>query len=270
MAFGPVLALKMLELSTRFSGITTSVAARKHEISRSVAIAKAKGNLRYIDRATAAKKGNARGAGPLTNPDGSPVRTRTQGRTAIRRAIETRAAKGGKTGVRVAEKVVFSLPNDFTGKPAREALDQVLRRLVGDSEAVAFGVIHTDRPDNLHCHILAVDGRESIAAARKRRPDAKRIRRQDHLRMNDRGRPKELRQLIAAEINAVADRHGLTKVEHRSFKDRGITREPGSHIGPQQIARTIRETGQRLRSRFAATRIGPQVAQRGSRGCELG
>lgn len=258
----------MIELSTRFTGISTA-ATKTGRMSVGKAMGKAKAHLRYIDRATAAKKGDARGAGSLTNPDGLPVRTRAQGRAAIRRAIEARAAKGGQTGARVAEKVMFSLPNDFAGKPAREALDRILRRLVGDSEAVAFGVIHTDRPDNLHCHILAVDGLESVAAARRRRPDAKRVRRQDHLRMNDRGRPKELRQLIAAEINAVADRHGLTKVEHRSFKDRGITREPGSHLGPQQIARTIRETGQRLRSRFTAARRGPQAAQRAPRGREL-
>lgn len=259
----------MIELSTRFTGISTA-ATKSGRMSSRKALGKAKANLRYIDRATAAKKGDARGAGPLTNPDGSPVRTRAQGRFAIRRAIEARASKGGKTGARVAEKLMFSLPNDFAGKPAREALDRVLRRLVGDSEATAFGVIHTDRPENLHCHILAVDGPESIAVARKRRPDAKRVRRQDHLRMNERGRPKELRQLIAAEINAVADRYGLTKVEHRSFKDRGITREPGSHLGPQQIARTIRETGQRLHSSLTAARRSPPTAYKAPNGRDLG
>jgi len=258
----------MIELSTRFSGISTAV-TKSGRMSPGKALEKAKANLRYIDRATAAKKGDARGAGLLMNPDGSPVRTRAQGRVAIRRAIEARAAKGGKTGARVAEKVMFSLPNDFAGKPAREALERVLHQLVEDSEAVAFGVIHTDRPENLHCHILAVDGPESISAARKRRPDAKRVRRQDHLRMNERGRPKELRQLIAAEINAVADQYGLTKVEHRSFEDRGIVREPGSHLGPQRIAQAIRETGRRLHRRLTSAQRTSQTAHKALKRREL-
>jgi hypothetical protein len=32
-------------------------------------------------------------------------------------------------------------------------------------------------------------------------------------------------------------------VEHRSFIDRGIVREPGAHMGPQKRARMEREAG---------------------------
>lgn len=259
--------LTMIELSTRFTGISTAT-TKSGRLSMVQAIAKAKAHLRYIDRATATKNGDVLAAGPLTNTDGSHLRTRSQGRAAIRRAIEARATRGGQTGARIAEKLMFSLPNDFSGKPAREALDRILKCLIGDSDAVAFAVIHTDRPNNLHCHIIAVDGPESIPAARKRRPSAKRVRRQDHLRMNERGRPKELRQLIAAEINAVADRYKLTRVEYRSFEDRGITREPGSHLGPQQIARNISETAQRLRKRISAGRTPAQTIQNANRASE--
>jgi len=232
----------MIELSTRFSGISTSEKAKDGGLSIEKAAMKAKANLRYIARSSAVKKGNAAGAGMVKNPDGSVVRNASEGRAAIRRAIDTRSQKGGKNGKRVAEKMMFSLPNDFAGKPAREALRRVLHMLVADSDALAYGAIHTDRPDNLHCHILAIDGQESVASARKRRPDAKRVRRCDQLRMNERGRPREVRKAIAREINAVAEIYGLTKVEHRSFKDRGITREPGLHVGPQQIARIKRDS----------------------------
>lgn len=244
----------MIELSTRFSGITTSDKTRSHPLSRAQAVEKAKANLRYIDRRAAVKRGNAKGVGPLRLDNGGRARNRLEGRAAIRRAIEARAARGGKNGSRVAEKMMFSLPNDFAGKPAREALERVLRKLTGDSEAVAFGVIHTDRPDNLHCHVLAVDGPESLASARRRRPNAKRVRRRDHLRMNDRGRPKEIRKLIADEINTVADLYNLTRVEHRSFKERGVTDEPGTHIGPQRIAKTAREGSEMLAGHRAPQR----------------
>lgn len=209
------------------------------------AAAKAKANLRYIARSTAVKKGHALGAGDMRNPDGSQVKSPSEGRAAMRKAIDARSITGGKNGKRVAEKMIFSLPNDFAGKPAKEALRRIMQKLVGDGEAIAYGVIHTDRPDNLHCHILAVDGQESVESARKRSPNAKRVRRRDQLRMNERGRPREVRRIIAEEINAVATSYGLTKVEHQSFKDRGITREPGAHMGPQQKARLEREDLQR-------------------------
>lgn len=230
----------MLELTMRCSGISSSPKAR-NGLTPSGASAKAKAHLRYIDRRSAARAKDARGAGRLLNPDGSPVRTRAQGRAAIRRAISARAQRGGVNGSRVAEKFIFSLPNDFEGDAAREALGRILKRLVADSDAVAYGVIHTDRPDNLHCHILAVDGAESVESARQRRPDAKRVRRQDQLRMGGLGRPKEIRAMIAKEINAVAVKRGLTMVEHRSFETRGIVRLPSTHIGPKRLARAARE-----------------------------
>lgn len=252
-----------LELTTRFAGISSSPKARGG-LSPSDAAAKAKANLRYIDRRSAARPKDARGAGRLLKPDESPVRTRTEGRAAMRRAIDARAGRGGKNGSRVAEKIVFSLPNDFKGDAAREALVRVLHRLVGDSDAVAYGVIHTDRPGNLHGHILAVDGPESVEAARQRRPNAKRLRRRDQLRMGDMGRPREIREMIAAEINAVAKRRKLTMVEHRSFKARGIERLPGSHLGPQQIARLARDAAQKVQDRIAPQRRTrrPQPPQR--------
>lgn len=244
----------MLELTMRCAGISSSPKARGG-LTATKASAKAKAHLRYIDRRSATRTKDARGAGRLMNPDGTPVRTRAQARAAIRSAIDTRAQRGGKNGSRVAEKLIFSLPNDFQGDAAREALGRILTRLVADSDALAYGVIHTDRPDNLHCHILAVDGAESIEAARKRRPDAKRIRRQDQLRMGDLGRPKELREMIAEEINAVARKRGLTTVEHRSFEARGIAKLPGSHVGPQRIARTARDTPRSRTTAHARARL---------------
>ena len=248
----------MLELTMRCSGISSSPKARGG-LTPPGAAAKAKAHLRYIDRRSAARAKDARGAGRLLNPDGSPARTRAQGRAAIRRAIDARAQRGGKNGSRVAEKLIFSLPNDFQGDAAREALGRVLARLVADSDAVAYGVIHTDRPDNLHCHILAVDGPESVESAQKRRPGAKRTRRQDQLRMGNLGRPKELRAMIAEEINVVATKRGLTMVEHRSFEARGIERLPGSHMGPQRLARAAKEATQRLRGHMTrSAKVRPQ------------
>ena len=77
--------------------------------------------------------------------------------------------------------------------------------------------------------------------------------------MGNLGRPKELRAMIAEEINVVATKRGLTMVEHRSFEARGIERIPGSHMGPQRLARAAKEATQRLRGHMTrSAKVRPQ------------
>jgi hypothetical protein len=242
----------MLELSFKIRGISTSAKARRSSGSRREAVGRAKAHLRYIDRPGAVSSrmwyGLEDEAGKIR-----PVEAdRGRARAAMRAAIEDRAGQGGKTGARVAEKIMFSLPNDFDEAAARKALAKVIGGLVGDSEAKAFGVIHRDKPGNLHCHLELIDGRESERAARKRNPDAKRLRRRQHLRFGDLGRPKEVRAFISQQINAVADERGLSGVEHRSFKERGISRLPGQHSGPERIARQQRDQAKKAEERRRA------------------
>ena len=86
-----------------------------------------------------------------------------------------------------------------------------------------------------------MDGLESIAAAKARRPDAQRVRRADALRLNEGGNRQEVRERIAATINAVAAPAGRRLAEVRSFKERGIDREPQRHEGPQVADKLARE-----------------------------
>lgn len=233
----------MLELTTRFTGISTSPQARSGGLSVSDAATKAKANLAYITRPSAL--GNEDGKillrGDFRTPDGERVQTHHEAKAAMRAAIDERAARGGKRGTRVAEKMIFSLPNDFPPDAQHETLKRLMARLGdGSREAKMIGTIHRDKASNLHGHILAVDGAETEERARMRRPDAKRVRRRDVIRLGERGRPKELRGLFAEVINEVADERGLTRVEHRSFKERGLT-DPTKHEGPTRRAQ--RRTG---------------------------
>ena len=111
-----------------------------------------------------------------------------------------------------------------------------------DSEAFGMAAIHTDKRGNPHAHFLFVDGLESLDAAKARRPDAKRVRRADALRLNEGGNRQEVRERVAAAINATAAPAGRRLAEVRSFKDRGIDREPQRHEGPQvadKLARSL-------------------------------
>lgn len=223
----------MLELTTRFTGITTSPKARNGGLNPAGAASKAKANLRYITRLSALDdNGTILSRGYFHTPTGERVKTHHQLKAAMRRAIDERALKGGERGIRVAEKMIFSLPNDFPPNAQREALRRIMRSLADNSrETKIIGTIHHDKTHNLHGHILAIDGLETQAQARARRPEAKRVRRREVIRLGDRGRPKELRELFAKIINQVASEQGLTGVEHRSFRERGLV-APTMHEGP--------------------------------------
>lgn len=119
--------------------------------------------------------------------------------------------------------------------------------LAGSPDVKVYAAIHTDRPNNLHAHFLVIDGLETREQARKRVGNsAKRVRPRSAVRLNDRGRPKELRKIFARAINEVAACRGLTQVEYRSFKERGKSRSPGNHRGPRRVNRNRRERGQIL------------------------
>lgn len=219
-----------LELTTIFRGISTSPKSRAG-LSPKAAADKAKANLRYITRDDA-------GPGFLV-ADGAGVRRGDKDDLAATRdALSARAQGGGKTGVRVAEKMTISLPNSWTGGAWRDAVNRIAGIVApAGSEAQAIIALHTDKPKNPHIHVLAIDGLESAAAARARTPQGQRPRRRNALRLGDMGRPREMREAIAEALNEVAKQRGLDGVEWRSFEDRGLSQTPGKHRGPEKRRR---------------------------------
>lgn len=217
-----------LELTTTFRGISTAT------LTPADAAGKTAANLRYITRESAARL-------MFEKRQGEPVRILKRENlgdtlTHLRKRAKDRSEEGGKNGRRVADKIMFSLPNSWDAKTTLEATQAVCRVLAPEgSEVELLAAIHTDKENNRHVHITALDGQESLESAKARRPDAKRVRRQNVIRLSESGkeRPKQLRAEIAHALNAVADRAGAERVEWRSFEDRGITdREPGKHQGP--------------------------------------
>lgn len=238
-----------MELTTRISGISTSPAARD-SLTPSAASAKAIANLRYITRPSAVASSGVSifSRGLFLDPDGTRTRSLSGILASMRAAIRERSTKGGKTGTRVAEKVILSLPNEFDEEASGHAVQLILRRLAsGSQEVKAIGVLHHDRPGNKHAHLLLLDGAETEEQARKRRPDAKRVRRQDVLRFGDMGRPKEVRALIAQAIRDTAQEFGIScSVEHLSFEDRGLT-HPTKHHGTRPGPAALVKAQNRIR-----------------------
>lgn len=216
------------EMSFTLKHISTSSKVRK-PISVSDAVGKSKANITYITRQNAATDEDILYA----TANGVEIGERKKCE-AMRAAIDERANRHREgVGIRLADKMMLSLPADATPEEHRKMATAVMRHLVNDSEASALGAIHRDREGNPHLHILYVDGLETQAAAKIRRPEAKRVRRQDNGRLNDGGRPKELRAEFAEIINEVGQKNGRNFAEHRSFKERGLEATPQVHEGVQ-------------------------------------
>lgn len=256
-----------LELSTTFRGISTAT------LTPADAAGKAAANLRYITRESAAKM-------MLERREGGPVQVLNrenlaQTLTHFRAKAKARSEEGGQNGRRVAEKMMFSVPNSWSAKTTLNATAEVCRMLAPEGSKVELvAAIHTDKENNRHVHVFAFDDEESLESAKARRPDAKRVRRQNVIRLSETGgeRHKQLRADIAHALNRVAARDGAEQVEWRSFEDRGIAdREPGKHHGPAKprlkehhraaVAAAERAEAERLaRRKKAAQRAAQRLA----------
>ena len=225
------------EASVRLSHISTSSKAR-NGLSKTDAVATAKAHLRYITRDDAAEPGNviAWADGGLVLGDTDQLKERA------RAAIDQRAEKHNDAyGVRLNDKLMVSLPNDAPITEQRQMVTDILSEFCGDSSAFGMAAIHTDKEGNKHAHFSFVDGPESLEAAKARRPDAKRVRRADHLRLNEGGNRQYVRHRVANCINEIARFNGRRIAEVRSFADRGIEREPQKHEGPQVADKLARD-----------------------------
>ena len=229
-----------LELTTRFKGISTSPAARAKCQTAAQALKRCYSSLNYIARDNAS--GNIVWAG-LINDDGSPAQTVKDARLALRQRFRNEAEKGGRVGRRIATTGIVSLPNSWTDEVIKSAMHRLALELAPpDSEASVLIVQHIDKANNAHLHFLAVDGVESLEAAKRRaKPDSQRIRRQNVQRFNERGAPKRWRQRIADVLNETASEHDVAGVEWRSFKERGLRRRAKKREDVGERARKARE-----------------------------
>ena len=224
------------ETTVRLTHISTSSKARSG-LSVADAVGAAKAHLRYITRDDAAQPGDviARSNGVIL--DGSPDDLKA----AAREAIDKRSQRHTDAyGVRLADRLIVSLPRDATMDEQRTMCAAILADFTADSEAFGMAAIHTDKRGNPHAHFLFVDGLESIAAAKARRPDAQRP--QGRRLAPERGRQS------AGGARAYRRHHQRRSSPSRpqagrgaQFQERGIDREPQRHEGPQVADKLARE-----------------------------
>lgn len=198
---------------------------------------RATSNLRYITRSAAIWDGDIIGHSQGVTMIAENPADRIAAREMTLWALDARAAKHRPTtGIRLADTMIISLPRDASPEHHREMVAGIVADLGGESDAWLIGAIHRDREGNPHAHLLAIDGLETEAQAKARRPNATRVRRADALRLNQGGNRQALRARIAAQINTVSEREGYRKAEVRSYEARGIERTPTHHYGPTKQA----------------------------------
>lgn len=240
-----------LELTTRFRGISTSKTSGSKRNSAHATASKAVGhamaNLRYITREDAQADvawfgKSAQDVAEKLGPNPNPEEQKKALHSNMRKSLDERAEGGGKCGKMVATRVTISVPNSWPEDAQDDALIRIGNYFAPpDSDVLAVGALHRDKPENRHIHYLIKDGKETEHAALMRLAkefkagqSPKRVRRRDVNRFNgDLGRPKQIRADIAQILNNIASERGLERVEWKSFKERGIERTPTEHRGPE-------------------------------------
>lgn len=173
----------------------------------------------------------------LLLPPGAPAWA--QDRAALWNAAELREKH---PRARPAREIEVGFPQEFNAGQRRAAGLAVAQLIVDRYGAVADVAWHAPGPQgddrNYHCHVLfTTRGFENGDWSKTKN------RALDDIH-GGREEIRHLRQAVADIFNAIAARDRLNIcVEHRSFADRGLDREPTQHLGP--IATQMERRGTR-------------------------
>ena len=145
-----------------------------------------------------------------------------------------------RSNSQLAREIMLALPHELTDEQRKELVRGFVQEQCVSRGMVADVAIH--RPShheaasekNHHCHVLLTT-REMIGGAW-----AKNKNRDWH----DREMVEEWREAWASHQNRMFERLGIDeRVDHRSYADRGILKEPTRHLGP--IASEIERSGRK-------------------------
>lgn len=171
----------------------------------------------------------------------------------------------------------FALPIELNRDRQIELAREFAHQLTQDERLPYTLAIHHGGGRNPHAHLMLSertnDGRE--------RPPAQWFRRYNAREPESGGSRKTVvlqkkdwllrtREGWAREANKALERERIQeRIDHRSFKDRGIEREPGYHLGPF-ATKLEKERGMRSRKREEIERErAPEILQRQALGKEL-
>jgi ATP-dependent exoDNAse (exonuclease V) alpha subunit len=132
---------------------------------------------------------------------------------------------------RPARKVEIALLRDLTYEQNKACVRAFVEEQFTGKGLVADVSIHlkkeaSDGKENLHAHILLSARTITTQGNFSNRK---------HPYWDSRERVKEMRKAWADTLNRFCEQYGVeVRTDHRSYSERGIDREPGTHLGPEQ------------------------------------
>lgn len=145
---------------------------------------------------------------------------------------------------RLFKQVEFALPKELSRERQRELVKEFAKKLTKDETLPYTLAIHKGKDTNPHCHLM-ISERRTDDVKRKREQWFKRYNRKNPERGGAQKTtslmPKkwleQTRENLAKHINIELERAGFDeRVDHRSYKDQGIDKIPGMHLGPRAAA----------------------------------
>ena len=209
----------------------------------SVASAAYRSASRLVDERTGEIHDYTRKAGVIHSevltPDGTPEWM--QDRDQLWNAVE---AVEKRKNSQLAREIQLSLPHELDHEQRKKLVLDFVQENFVDHGMIADIAIHTPSQAgderNHHAHVM-LTMRELTAEgfhSQKATPTARSWNSEDQL--------KEWRKEWAHHQNNALERHGHdVRVDHRSFEDQGVDREPSQHLGP--IASDMERNGKKSR-----------------------
>ena len=127
-----------------------------------------------------------------------------------------------RKNARIADRVMVALPRELNHIERAKLIQDYLAELTGN-QIPWYVAIHQEGPDqnNPHAHILIRD--RSLS-------DGRRI-----VKTSERGSTTLLREKWAERANIALQEAGINEtIDHRSYAEQGIEKEPSKHLGPEQ------------------------------------
>jgi MobA/MobL family len=189
-------------------------------------------------------------AGEIALPDKPPAWARD--RAKLWNGVELAERNGGRgknagkfrAKAQTARDLMYTYPAELS-KGGRLNVARIIARYLVSVSAIAVDFnIHEPGKDgdekNFHCHMLMSTRRLTAKGF------GEKAREWDDLKTGPK-HSKALRKFIADTINAELAAEGkaqLVRVEHQSFKERGIARKPQQHQGPAKTHMLRKQQGQ--------------------------
>lgn len=171
-------------------------------------------------------------------------------------------AKNKRADAQVAREFIFALPDELTESQRLELAHDFAREIVDKYQVAGDLALHAPSrakgadERNHHAHFLTSTNRVNGRGFGNKVRELDLVAHNMGGKLGQKTEVEHLRERWATLTNAALDRAGhAARIDHRSFKNQGINREPSKHNGPQLTALLRRGGRSYIEERRASERL---------------